>query len=1184
MANQTVSVNRNFDDAAISGLANGEDITINSGAVLTINSDVRWAQQAAVIGNITIDATTGGECLIDGTTVWWIPYDGGTSTVPAIGDTITGATSGATGEFIGLFTGYGVAPSAGGGATPATGFIKLRSKSGTFQDNENLQVAGVTKAVVNSATGGKRGWIHIVGEEASTITVPRVGELNITGDWFELDDTVSGARNQTIQLPVADQYPGVWIETGSGTGVYEFWPNVGAQMTTTNFPSTTTDDRAKVVFISATGLLRLGSTTTPADAAMLPATGAKIRIPNIIISSSTSANFNNNTVSATLATRWDLTTTSAGAISIDKVSGAGFYINANQAYSVSITNSAFLEQLAMSEIPTSINLNNCHIGLPATNIAAVGTPISIITCFAGATITDCIFVRPTMAAASGIIGTFTDLDGFAFDNMMCRAASPKSANTPIAYSLTRVANSTFVDCVVADGRVLATTCQNLTFTNTLYWDRTGTTTTTANPVAAFDLTTGCVNIKIDGFASYDSLANVHPYTALVNISSNCQNIKVRNIGTAASPFNMGSANATGVLVQMNGLNSNIKVQRVYADNARTSAFGTMVNSDTKITAESVWVDGADTQALTANNMIAKGCRWTNSVTGQTAVNGTHFSDIFTSTTAGRLVIHMNEKTSLEPSASAYSVIAGTPKFTATGNLAMATASDEVVFTWPHYIQGITSFAPATITQPTFTGTNPNNHDIYYKIDKNDGNGYNASWRNLAYKRSGGGGSAGTAVITMTSTTGVNANDYVFGTGVGTNARVLTVDSPTQITVSVNNSGTVSGVLVFNQLPNESVDPVDGVKLQVRIVANTTSTTNAITYLRIDTVTTSGAQQAVSYPLDPVDVTYSFSGLEVGTEVVLFDSSNAELKREVIAGTTFEYDYTHTGTDVTGCYALIWKDDKFPIKFTGITLGNTSVDVPISQADDLVYDGAATDNVSINFGSKLIIMDPGAVEYDVQGVYSIWKDTILLTSNAQYDFAFSIVGGNVISGAKSIPYYTFLANGWKVRPDEADHTLSVVTGVLVGESGGDPFVDTLGAYTVRILFEQPVQAIAVSTGGGGGASAADIWAYSSRTLTGIGSSGIASESNATTNRTTIQSDITALNDLSAADITAALNSYDAPTKAELDAAEADIIAAIPTEAEIADAVLDETVTGHLTAGSLGRIVKDGADSAELASIK
>ncbi len=854
MANQTVSVNRNMDDAAISGLANGEDVTIDSGATLTINSDSRWGQQAAVVGNITISTATGGTCLIDGTTVWWIPFDGGTSTVPAIGDTITGATSSATGECIGVFTGYGVAPSAGGGAMPATGFIKLRSKSGTFQDNENLQVSGVTKAVVNSSTGGKRGWLHIVGEETSTITVGRLGTFTIDGDWFELDDTCSGARNQTIQLPVADQYPGVWIETGSGTGVYEFYYNAGAQMTTTNYPSTTTDDRGKAVFISATGLLRIGSTTTPANAGFLPTSGAKIRIPNIIISSSTSASWTTNTVSATLATRWDLTTTSAGAIDINGVSGAGFYINANQAYSVSITNTALLDQISISEIPTSVTLNNFHIGLPATNIATAGSPITISTCFAGGTVTDCKFVRQAMGAASVIIGSFTDMDGWTFSNSWCISSAVKANNTPIAWSLTRVANSTFTNCLAGDGRFLITTCQNLTFTNTKYYDRLGTTTTSTNPVSALDITTGCTDITVSGFANFDSLANVHPYTAIVNVSSNCQRIKVRNIGTASSPYDCGSANQVGVLVQANGLNSNIKVQRVYAQNTRTSIFGTMVNSDNIITAECVWGDTGDTQALTANNMICKGCRWTNSTTGQTAVYGTHWSDVWTSTTAGRIVLQANEKTSLEPSASSYTVLAGTPKFTSTGNLYMGTSGDSIEYTMPYYAKGITSFAPATVTQPTFTGTNPDNHHIYYKIDKNDGNGFNASWRNLAYKRAGGGGSGASTTVTMTSTTGVNVNDYVFGTGIGTNARVTSVDSATNITVSVANSGAVSGVLVFNQLPYETgLSSTKGTKLKVKVDCNTTSTTNVLTYLRIDTVTTSVAQQAVAYALDPVTV-------------------------------------------------------------------------------------------------------------------------------------------------------------------------------------------------------------------------------------------------------------------------------------------------------------------------------------------
>ncbi len=854
MANQTVSVNRNMDDAAISGLANGEDVTIDSGATLTINSDSRWGQQAAIVGNITISTATGGTCLIDGTSVWWIPFDGGTSTVPAIGDTITGATSSATGECIGVFTGYGVAPSAGGGAMPATGYIKLRSTSGTFADNENLQVSGVTKAVVNSATGGMRGWLHIVGEEASTITVGRLGTLQISGDWFIHDTTCSGARNQTVQLPVADQYPGVWIETGNGTNTYEFYPNAGAQMTTTNFPSTTTDDRGKFVFISATGLLRIGSTTTPANAAFLPTAGARIKIPNIIISSSTTAAPTTNTVSATLATRWDLTTTSAGAIDISYVSGAGFYINANQAYSLSIQHAAFLDQIAFSEIATSVTLNDFHIGLPATNIATVGSPITVSTCFAGGLVQNCKFVRQTMASASVIIGSFTDLDGWTFENTSCISSNVKGANTPIAWGLTRVANTDFYNCVAGDGRFLVTTCQNLLFDSTLYYDRLGTTTTATNPVSAIDITTGCTDVTVKGFSNFDSLANVHPYTAIVNVSNNCQRIKVRSIGTSASPYDCGSANATGVLVQMNGLNSDVKVQRVYATNTRTNAFGTMVNSDNKITAECVWCDAADTQALTANNMISKGCRWTNTTTGQTAVYGTHWTDTWTSTTAGRIVLQANEKTTLEPSASSYEVSAGTPKFTSTGNLYMGTSGDSIIYTMPYYAKGITSFAPTTVTQPTFTGTNSNNHDIYYDIDKNDGNGFTTTFKNLAYKRTGGGGSGASTTVTMTDTSGVAVNDYVFGTGIGTNSRVVSVDSGTNITVSVANSGAVSGVLVFNQLPSETgLSSSKGTKLKIQIDCNTTATSNVLTYLRIDTVTTSTAQQAVTYPLDPVTV-------------------------------------------------------------------------------------------------------------------------------------------------------------------------------------------------------------------------------------------------------------------------------------------------------------------------------------------
>lgn len=222
----------------------------------------------------------------------------------------------------------------------------------------------------------------------------------------------------------------------------------------------------------------------------------------------------------------------------------------------------------------------------------------------------------------------------------------------------------------------------------------------------------------------------------------------------------------------------------------------------------------------------------------------------------------------------------------------------------------------------------------------------------------------------------------------------------------------------------------------------------------------------------------------------------------------------------------------------------------------MYDAGYTNTHTIDFANELIILNSG--QYQVQEVYSLWKDEMLLTTNAQYNFAFSQVGGNSTGGANSIPFYTFLSNGWKVRPQEVDGTTNVIGGILLTDDTSDPFVDTLGAYTVRINYQQPVQAIAVSTGGGGGATAADVWAYATRTLSAGGvtaiQSGLATEANATTNANDIQIDIANLNDISPAEVNTqvdtALADYDAPTKAELDTAEANIIAsasgATPTE--------------------------------------
>jgi hypothetical protein len=123
-------------------------------------------------------------------------------------------------------------------------------------------------------------------------------------------------------------------------------------------------------------------------------------------------------------------------------------------------------------------------------------------------------------------------------------------------------------------------------------------------------------------------------------------------------------------------------------------------------------------------------------------------------------------------------------------------------------------------------------------------------------------------------------------------------------------------------------------------------------------------------------------------------------------------------------------------------------------------------------NKLVILSTGTENIDLADLWSRWKDW-LLQGNAGYARAFDTVGGEGITEGVRIPLYLFMQNGWQIRPDEADHTLSVFGGILIGDGGGDPFVSTLGDYTVRVVYQQPVQAIGYSTEGGTGPTAAQI---------------------------------------------------------------------------------------------------------------
>lgn len=125
-------------------------------------------------------------------------------------------------------------------------------------------------------------------------------------------------------------------------------------------------------------------------------------------------------------------------------------------------------------------------------------------------------------------------------------------------------------------------------------------------------------------------------------------------------------------------------------------------------------------------------------------------------------------------------------------------------------------------------------------------------------------------------------------------------------------------------------------------------------------------------------------------------------------------------------------------------------------------------ITLDGASKRILLDSASVT--AAEVWSRWADWH--ADNPQWPLAFRQVGGDALGGGLYIPPYYFLQNGWRVRPMESSHNLTI-TGNLFVDGGGVPVVSTLGTYQVNVNYTVPVQAQGIASSGSSGPSAAEI---------------------------------------------------------------------------------------------------------------
>ena len=717
----TISTSTFLDDGT--ARTAGEAMTINSGAVLTVRTDTRWHANApaSMTGTLAaINTSSNGGFMVEGRNVRWAAYNTGSGNVPAIGTTIT--QGGVSGYLLGVWSSLTSAPTAVGAAMPATGFIKFREVTG------GPYSAGALTGIGASLTGADTpGWIEVAIEATAILGYSGLG-LQMRGSWFELG-TTTGSAGQVIQVPTngggsGTTVTGVQIETSPGSGVYEWYPSLVANSTTGGFitAALTTDSRAKFVQYIGNGQVRIGSDGTN-NIGFVPASGCKIRCPNIFIRQASSGSRASNTLpSTTLSSRSTLVGSNSATVDIENAD-INLYINSSGQNVLRLINTAVDSRINVSSIRSLLEINNCCIGYSVV-AATQGLVVTALITPPGSSISNSKF--PTILSGNAGIGIalsatynlpLTNVESIYVFNR---------AGTQSSVSITGGCGDISIDGLKSwGGQITIANTTNILVKDVDYIDRLSGATTTANAHSVFSMSNANVsNIKIDGitFGNYGALENCQPYGSLV-ISAGNTGVRIQNVGSRANPLSVGS-NATfftNRIYDNSGNDTDIEIKRVYLTNSRAQSIA-LAASTINALIESVYSANTSTIAFTGTNYLFKGLY---GVVPNIAAQkfSSFFIDNFTSDTVGAINLYPGAPAGSSPFLE-YN-FTGQTVFNDSGQIIFTNGNNSyAIYEMPYFALGHTGFANS---DATLTGTGLlSSLTIEYQI--NTGSGWNGTWK------------------------------------------------------------------------------------------------------------------------------------------------------------------------------------------------------------------------------------------------------------------------------------------------------------------------------------------------------------------------------------------------------------------------------------------------------------------------
>lgn len=538
MATYAITGNTNMDALTAKG---GADTYNVNGGTLTQDRDTRnGVNPSNSHGNINGSPTLGGTIKFRSDKVRWIYFTGGSGNVPAY-ETAISQGGGASGLLIGVHSSVNSAPITPGSAMPASGYIRVTQwNSVAYASGALTGITATCAADPVFGTYDRAGFIIVVGRDATNTNISRLNnpiDDVFLGDWFMVGIT-DGNRSTAYQIPGngdAMYFGGVEVETAPGSGVYEWWPVTTSAMTAYNLR--TTGEASKQCWINpATAQVRFGHDGTNSTGGACPASGCKVRIPNLFLQGCTAGAPTVNAFSA-IGSRHYFYANGAGRWRMTGVSSSWRQNLVTNAYEVYAKDSSFCQSLTISSNATPYELDNVCVSTPVDDgIANSGLVLS--SSFIGGTVVDSVFSVGKIDAVNKNPLNITSSSNGSFDN--CKflfSGMPTTAPSAINSSIAE--NFDFQNCYFVGKQThsqsVSFVAQNCTFGG-------------VTPGAVFESSSGVAFLTLSNKSSeflYEDWTFPETETlgksSFITLSGSSTNNKFRNMGTYASPVSGKSA-------------------------------------------------------------------------------------------------------------------------------------------------------------------------------------------------------------------------------------------------------------------------------------------------------------------------------------------------------------------------------------------------------------------------------------------------------------------------------------------------------------------------------------------------------------------------------------------------------------------------------------------------------------------